>query len=394
MDALVTDSHVRSVIAGIRGLGRAGLEVVALGPRRSAAGRWSRYATARAVGPEVLSHPRELATRVGELAREHGPLVVYPGREEAIDALVDHPLPSEAILPYSGPEALALLRDKPKLADLARAAGLEVPSTLLEATARELANASSPPVPCAIKPAYSGNRNTLGGTRLFDSAEELRAVMGALPNPEEPMLVQERTGGPLTSLAVVLDRSGGLVARFQQSSTETWPAAAGASAWAVSVEPDDELASAVARMLAAAGYWGMAQVQFLRGARGPVVIDVNPRFFGSLPLALTAGVNLPAAWHQVVHDRPVAAQQPYRVGVTYRWVQADVSAALGGMPKRLLRRAPRPRAGAFWASDDPVAGALMAVDTAAEFVKRRLPAAKRGAPTAASTGAPILGLGG
>ena len=55
MDALVTDVHFRSAVAGVRGLGRAGLEVIALGPGRAAAGRWYRYASRRGVAPEVAS---------------------------------------------------------------------------------------------------------------------------------------------------------------------------------------------------------------------------------------------------------------------------------------------------------------------------------------------------
>lgn len=71
-------------------------------------------------------------------------------------------------------------------------------------------------------------------------------------------------------------------------------------------------------------------------------------------------MNLPAVWHAVATGEPAPAPAPYRVGVTYRWLEADLIAALRGEPRRLFGRAPRPRAGAMWAGDDPVASALLA----------------------------------
>src|SRR2546428_63492 len=85
LDALVTDVHFRSAVAGLRGLGRAGLEVLALGPSRSAAGRWSRYAAGRGVAPEVSRDPAGFVREAVRLAERYGPLVVYPCREETID---------------------------------------------------------------------------------------------------------------------------------------------------------------------------------------------------------------------------------------------------------------------------------------------------------------------
>src|SRR3954454_9846910 len=100
VDALVTDAHSRAGVAGIRALGRAGLRVVALAGSRGAAGlrsRYprggaalrSRYTSVGAVGPPAGEGAPFMA-RIGELARAHGPLVVFPGQEQALDPLADH----------------------------------------------------------------------------------------------------------------------------------------------------------------------------------------------------------------------------------------------------------------------------------------------------------------
>ena len=370
MDALVTDVHIRSVVAGLRGLGRARIPVTAVAPRRHAGGLWSRYAARREVAPDPVDDPAGFSGRVGALAAQSGPFVVYPGREAAIDALLPRTgePPAGIVLPYPGREPLEALRDKRRLSTLAASAGLGTPEVAFAGPVRDLV-ADELPLPCAVKPARPGGE--LRSTVVAGSRAELEALLERLA-PDDAVLVQERVSGSLISLALVIDRQGGLSARFQQVAGRTWPAAAGVSSSAVSVAPDDELAERAAAMLAAAGFFGMAQLQFLDAPSGPLLIDVNPRFYGSLPLALAAGVNLPAAWHQVATGEGAPRPRPYRVGVTYRWLEADIVDAYHGEPRLLLRRARRPSAGAVWAADDPVPSVLLAAAAASERIAPKL----------------------
>jgi predicted ATP-grasp superfamily ATP-dependent carboligase len=128
----------------------------------------------------------------------------------------------------------------------------------------------------------------------------------------------------------------------------------------LSVVPDRDLVARSARLVGTAGYWGLVQLDFLPGPDGPALIDANPRYYPALALATGCGVNLPAAWHEVVAGAPSATPGPYRVGVSYRWLEADLVAALRGTPDRLLRRAGGPTTGAMWDAADPVPAALLA----------------------------------
>jgi len=372
--ALATDAHLREVVAGIRGLGRGGVPVVALASRPSAAGLWSRYVVSRRLAGDSTVHSAALDGVIAGIGRDHGPLVVYPGAEETINALVETVRPSpRVLLPYASLEAVRLLRDKRALAELAREAGLTAPATIAEGHAGDLARASIG-VPCALKPVRSGS--ALATTRVVRSAPELRRVLGKLP-ATEPVLAQELYRGTLMAIALVIDGAGRPLARFQQASRRIWPREAGVSSLAVSVAPDERLVKKAVAVLRGASYAGMAQLQFIDGARGPLLIDVNPRFYGSLPLALASGVNLPAIWHAAVVDGSRPDTRDYRVGVTYRWLRADVAAAMGGAPGALLRRASRPRTGAVWAADDPLPALVSTAGTAALAARRRLPGRRR-----------------
>jgi predicted ATP-grasp superfamily ATP-dependent carboligase len=347
MDALVTDVHIASAVAGVRALGRVGLDVVGLAPRRGAAGLWSRYCAARAIGPDSVTDADGFVDAVRSVIERHGRLVVYPGQDEALNALLaDAPaMPAEAVLPYPGAEPLAALRDKARLAGLAAAAGLSTPSTLAAGSARDVLSGELPDG-AVVKPSHPGG--AFADVRLADSREDLRALLASVA-PD-----------------------GALVRRFQQVALRTWPADAGISSLAVSVEPDEALVEACRSLLATGGYWGLAQLQFIDAPGGRRLIDVNTRFYGSLALALAAGVNLPAAWHAVTLAEPAGAPESYRVGVSYRWVEADLMAATRGEPGRLFSRGPRPRTGPMWARDDPVASALFSAGALGGGITRRL----------------------
>ena len=310
------------------------------------------------------------------MEERHGPLLVYPGQESSIDALLAGPMPARVRLPYPDLAALATVRDKRRLAELAGDAGLSSPRTLVEATAGEL-RGWAPPVACVVKPARPNG--ALPTALVARTADELHAIVKRLP-ASEPLLVQERASGPLTAIALVLDRGGTAVARFQQVARRTWPSDAGISTVAESVKLDEELAGRAADMLAGVGFAGLAQLQFVEVAGGRALIDVNPRFYGSLPLALACGVNLPAAWHASSIQGPTFDGAPgYRTGVSFHWLEGEALLAarssprpLSGVARALLHPPSRPRAAAVWAPGDPLASVMFGADLAAGIARRRL----------------------
>jgi predicted ATP-grasp superfamily ATP-dependent carboligase len=365
LPALVTHAHSRAAVAGVRALGAAGIKVVAVASNRSAAGLWSRHAAVRATGPDS-DDAEAWRTHVFGLASRHGPLVVYPGQEEGIAPLVREPVPEGVLLPYPGSAAVERLRDKRELAALSSEAGLGSPAVLAEGRASAVLE-SLPPAPSVLK--SPGLSTALPVALMCESEDDLRRALEQVPG-EEHVIVQERADGPLVAVTVVLDRDGAMVARLQQAALRLWPTTAGASSLGRTVAPDPDLVERVAALLRAAGYWGLAQVQLVHTARGPAAIDINPRFYGSLPLARAAGVNLAEAWHRVASGERARPQLDYRVGVTYRWLEGELTAAWNGERARLRTRPPAPRAGAMWAWDDPAPGLVLAAGAAAPRLRR------------------------
>lgn len=364
MHALVTDAHLRTAVAGIRQLGRAGIDVIAAGPSTRAAGLWSRFTRVREHGLDVLADPAGFRAAVVRLAGLHGPLVLYPCQEASLDASLDAADEcDDIVLPWPGREPLAALRDKRALPAAAAAAGLATPAVHYEGPSAQAATAAIP-FPALAKPVHPSEE--------FPRPLRLESASDVANLPSADVIVQDLVEGPLTAVVVLVAPGGDLVASLQQEALRTWPAGAGPSALAVTVAPDHDLIERSRGLLAGCGYWGLAELQYLRGPDGPSLIDVNTRFYGSLPLALRAGVNFPALWHAIAGGRRPAATAGYRVGASFRWVEADLSEAARGRLTPLARRGPRPRSGAFWASDDPVPAGLLAADAIHIRARRRL----------------------
>lgn len=358
MEALVTDARFPAALAGVRALGAAGVGLVAIGSSRLAGGRWSSGAAGRGLAPDPGVDPQGFADRVGELSRRHGDPPIFAATEPAIDALLAAGL-GRAFAPAA---VLASLRAKAGLDGLVSGTRLRAPRLLARTTAAGLADLEidDEVVVKGVDPA-----GPLRGIRLAGDRAALRHLSVLLPAGIE-VIVQERVAGPQLSLAVVLARNGGRLACFQHAVQRTWPIAGGTTTLACSEAPDPELVDAVAGMLARAGFWGLAQLDLVAGRDGPVVLDVNTRFYGSMALATACGINLPAAWHAAACDRPHPQPAAYRAGLGFWWAEGDI---------RTLHRVRRPRAdhvGPLWAAGDLPAGALTQISALATEARARL----------------------
>src|SRR5207248_426407 len=155
-----------------------------------------------------------------------------------------------------------------------------------------------------------------------------------------------------------IDSVGRRLARIQQVAERTWPRGLGCSVRAHTVAVDEELAGRAAALLGELGWQGLSELQFLvpDGGGEPQLIDFNGRFYGSMPLAIGAGVNLPDIWARSVTSRDVPEPRDAEPGVRYQWLEGDLRAAredsrgtvrdlVGARGRRL--RAPWPRARAL-----------------------------------------------
>ncbi len=168
-------------------------------------------------------------------------------------------------------------------------------------------------LPVLLKPRVgSGSR----GVRRVDSWDALGGVR------DRSLLVQEHLPGPEYSLDVLATSAGEVRAVVPR---ERLRVDSGIAITSRTVH-DDELESIGARAVEVAGLTGVANVQVMRDARGtPRLIEINPRFPGTMPLTLASGVNMPRlALGELLGESIPAGPIPFR-DVAMTRVFEDVS---------------------------------------------------------------------
>ena len=181
--------------------------------------------------------------------------------------------------------------------EIARAAGFAVPDTRVIASPA----AGEHPMddglfPAVIKPHRSVIRAPEGrrklGVSFVNDVASCRRVLRTLPPGAFPVLLQQRVRGPGEGL-FVLRWGGRVVAVFAHRRLREKPPAGGVSVYRESITPGFRFLRAGLRLLDALEWNGLAMIECKRDpATGRhVIMEVNGRLWGSLQLAIDAGVD-------------------------------------------------------------------------------------------------------
>jgi predicted ATP-grasp superfamily ATP-dependent carboligase len=157
-------------------------------------------------------------------------------------------------------------------------------------------------------------------------------------------LLQERIVGPGQGVFACFDR-GQPIALFSHRRLREKPPSGGVSVLSESVAVPPLAREYALRLLRELGWHGVAMVEFKVDARDgtPRLMEINGRFWGSLQLAVDAGVDFPRLLLETLGDGPPPVPAEYRLGVRSRWFWGDVDATLirlFGKERRLEREAP------------------------------------------------------
>lgn len=334
-------------LALLRGVRAAGYDPVAALIRPDAPAAYSRAPVAKVRVPD----PADAEAHAAALARAAdtcGAEAVLPGTDASLLALAQyrHAFSDATVVAVPPLEVVRRAMDKAGLSDLAERAGLRTPPSHLVSRADSFGG----PFPAIVKPCSSvladefGRQQRIGVTRVRDGDELFTALMGM---PGEQALVQPFLRARLRTVNGVA-WEGRLVCCVHKRSDRTWPTDAGSFAYGRTVVADAVLEAGSARLLSDIGWSGLFNLQFLETESGEhLLIDLNPRAYHSLALAIGAGANLPGVWCDLLLHRPPRAVQP-RAGVRFRAEEDDLWALNAAARARNIGRVlsllrPRPR---------------------------------------------------
>lgn len=321
--AIVLGVESQIGLAIVRELGRAGVRVIAVTHDPHAIGLASRYAWRRIiVGPprsdSVIDAINALAAELGRvslLAVSEANLLWLDRQRARIRPDIGLAVPATHML--------ASVLDKSKTLSIAGAIGIAVPKTV-EPTSRQDIERIAPTFPFpavlkwkdsnAIAPRLATAGLALVKAEYVYTAEELRDIgRRYAPVGEWPLVQQYCRGQGLGQFFFM--RGGHAIRVFQHRRVAEWPPEGGYSSVcdAVPLDRHQALQRQSIALLRALDWEGVAMVEYRHDAVNDrsVLMEVNGRFWGSLPLAVAAGAGFALHAHAAaIGARPPELAQP------------------------------------------------------------------------------------
>ncbi len=339
---MVTDASRGSAVAIIRSLIASGHSVVAGDRSRLAPGLYCRGLRHGFRYPDPTRHAAAYRDTVFKVAREQRVDLLIPVTDATTGALGPgrEANQSHCRVVAPDPETLDRVHDKNSLLTLAADLGVPVPATLRIASGggtpdpnrigRELG------WPVVIKPERSTVATPRGGVVKLEvsyaaDADELEERLGRVL-PHCPALLQEYFPGEGHGLEVLAHR-GRILCAFQHRRIREVPFTGGASSHREAVDPDPTLLEYASILMAATKWTGLAMIEFKVASERIRLMEINGRVWGSLPLAVAAGMDFPSRLVDLVLDGPPSGpvDTRYRRGTTSRNLGLEITWGLSAV---------------------------------------------------------------
>jgi len=322
-EVFITDGHWRKSLAAVRALGREGIKVTVGESTRLATAAFSKYCHRAVVYPSPRQRPSDFANFLFRELSCRSYQMLLPMEDETLDLLSKYrsELYDLTYLPIVSFEKLQLARRKDKILRLAQNLGIPIPKTWFIGSISQLNELKhNLPYPVVIKPQISSGALGISYPKNPDELmEQYLSVHQRFPYP----FIQERIPreGPGYGASFLLNEKGEVKASFVHKRLREYPVTGGASTLRESVRHDD-IRDMARALLNALDWYGVAMVEFKVDLRDgiPKLMEVNPRFWGSLSLAIEAGVNFPYLMYRMSRGENFKPVDHYQIGKRCRWL--------------------------------------------------------------------------
>lgn len=318
---LVTDATQRKSVPIIRSLGRKGIHVIAGDDRPMSIGSFSRYANQRAVYPSPENEDRFIQWLIDSAKKKHFD-ILFPIDERTMEPVTKHlnELQKHMTVPVVDHDTFMIARNKAKTMEYAGKLNIPVPRTFIFNTEEEaLKTLKLMPTPVVIKATkssgsrglcYVSDRNLLHG--------EYKKIHAKYPFP----LVQEYIppGGDTYGVEG-LCYHGTVLRMFVHRRIREFPINGGPSTLRESVYKP-EITSLAKKLLESMHWHGVVMLEFKEDPRTKecVLIEINPKFWGSIALPIAAGIDFPYLLYQLACNQQICEEYSYPEHILCRWL--------------------------------------------------------------------------
>jgi predicted ATP-grasp superfamily ATP-dependent carboligase len=319
---LLTNAQQRKTLAVARSLGKRGVKVIIAEETRFNPAAFSKYCTKALVYPSPKRKPKEYYEWLKKTITQYDCEMVFPMDEDTLDIAMDNYQELSALchIPIINKKSYKIAKDKGQATELAKNLGVDCPWTMEVKEINGIKALSEKIVyPIVIKPKdSSGSR---GIKVIYNSQDFLRyyiQIHEVYPFP----VVQEYIGkGQRYDVCLLLDKEGNLKASFAQKELRHFPVDIGPSTLQESVHYPEIIQSSL-KMAQELGWYGVIEFEYMIDERDgkPKFLEINPRFWGSLQLAICSGIDFPWLLYCTAKDEVIDTYFKYESGIRCRWL--------------------------------------------------------------------------
>lgn len=335
MKILVTDADNRASLAVTRSLGRHGHEVYVAHHRHPSLASSSRFCRQKVLVADPLKNPEAFARDAIAVVRANAIDAVIPASEVSTLTLARAACENPGSLSLCTPayRDLDIAADKAAVLALGMTLGVPVPKTAIVASKGDMLPEVDFGFPVVIKPArsrvWADGRWYVNSVSYANSQSELIATLQSLAPSQFPVLLQERLEGAGVGVFACYDH-GRLLSLFSHRRLREKPPSGGVSVLRESVAVDPVAGQHARALLDSLSWHGVAMVEFKRDDRDGQLklMEINGRLWGSLQLAIDAGVDFPSMMADMLAGKTLAPVPNYKLGVQTRWLWGDIDSLL------------------------------------------------------------------
>lgn len=325
MNILVTNAKNRIAYNVVKNLAARGHQVYCADFVPRAMSNYSRYTKGHFLYPSPFSKQDEfiecLLAKIQELEID----VLFPVFEELFliarnkQRFLQHV--KLAVPDYS---QILTAHNKDRWEPIASRLGIPVPETYsISKLQEDLSLLDKLTDPLLLKPKQGGGGWGIGEVSVEDLAAILTA--GSYQGHDlDRYIVQQKIQGETICVAMVLS-DGKLLGKTCYRQIREYPAFSGQATCRVSIS-NIAAEDSIEKLLEHLGWHGVCQVDFVVETQTgiPYLIDINPRFWGSLAQGIASGVDFPHLVCEIATHGDVQRVGSFKVGVQTRWLGGEL----------------------------------------------------------------------
>ncbi|MCD6599817.1 MAG: ATP-grasp domain-containing protein [Dehalococcoidia bacterium] len=320
MSAIVTTASSIKALIITRSLGRKGIRVATGDKQRFALTSLSRYSTNSFLYPSPQETPTEFINSLIQFAKNNKHEVLIPTHSEDTYVIAKHKSELDPYIrvPLYDYSSIMKAHNKGYTMQVAEELGMPIPKTLFIQNFDELHHqAEKIQFPAVIK--LKTGTSSIGISYAHTNEELVTQYEDTVSRfnlaPEDYPLIQEYIPGDGYGVSLLFNH-GELRAKFTHKRLREYPPSGGPSTYRLSVECP-EMEEMAIKLLKYFHWHGVAMVEFKLDSRTnmPVLLEINPRFWGSVNQAIYSGVDFPYLLYQMAIDGDVEPVLTYKLGV-------------------------------------------------------------------------------